>query len=110
MEKREFDKATVFKFDDLVQYTPDSIVSRTILNKASGTVTLFAFSEGQGLSEHTAPFDALVQIAQGNAIVAVDGKEYPLQKGESIIMPANIKHAVKAVGNFKMILTMIKSA
>jgi len=110
MEKKEFEKATAFKFDDLVQYTVDSIVSRTILNKATGTVTIFAFYEGQGLSEHKAPFDALVQIADGKAIIVIDGQECHLAKGESIIMPANIPHAVKAVGNFKMILTMIKSA
>jgi quercetin dioxygenase-like cupin family protein len=110
MEKKEFDTSTAFRFDDLVQYTTDSIVSRTILNKATGTVTLFAFYKGQGLSEHTAPFDALVQIADGKAIIVIDRMDYPLSKGESIIMPANITHAVRAVENFKMILTMIKSA
>jgi quercetin dioxygenase-like cupin family protein len=110
MEKKEFDKSTAFKFDDLVQYTADSIVSRTILDKATGTITLFAFYKGQGLSEHTAPYDALVQIADGKALIVIDGKEHPLSKGDSIIMPANIKHAVRAVEDFKMILTMIKSA
>jgi quercetin dioxygenase-like cupin family protein len=109
MDKKEFDKAYVFRFDDLVQYNVDSIVSRTILNKVTGTVTVFAFYEGQSLSEHKAPFDALVEIADGKAIIIIDSEEHLLSKGESIIMPANITHAVKAVKNFKMILTMIKS-
>lgn len=109
MEKKEFDKATVFQFDELVKYSIDAIISRTILNKQTGTVTLFAFDKGQSLSEHKAPFDALVQIVDGTGIIIIDGKEYTLKKGDSIIMPANITHAVMAADKFKMVLTMIRS-
>jgi quercetin dioxygenase-like cupin family protein len=109
MEKKEFDKATVFQFDELVQYSVDAIISRTILNKQTGTVTLFAFDKGQSLSEHTAPFDALVQVVDGAGIIIIDGKEFKLKDNESVIMPANIPHAVMAVERFKMVLTMIRS-
>lgn len=109
MEKKEFDKATVFQFDELAQYSTDSIISRTVLNKQTGTVTLFAFDKGQSLSEHTAPFDALVQLVDGTGIIIINGKEFKLSSGESIIMPANIPHAVMAIEKFKMVLTMIRS-
>jgi quercetin dioxygenase-like cupin family protein len=107
--KKEFDKSVLFRFDELAQYSTDAIISRTILNKQTGTVTLFAFDKGQSLSEHTAPFDAMVQIVEGKAVVIIEGKEYELQMGETIIMPANIPHAVMAIERFKMVLTMIKS-
>jgi quercetin dioxygenase-like cupin family protein len=109
MEKKEFDKGIVFQFDELVQYSDDAIISRTILNKQTGTVTLFAFDKGQSLSEHTAPFDALVQVVDGVGVIIINGKEYKLVGGESVIMPANIPHAVNAVEKFKMVLTMIRS-
>jgi quercetin dioxygenase-like cupin family protein len=109
MIKKEFEKSIVFQFNDLVQYAVDAVISRTIINKTTGTVTLFAFDKGQSLSEHTAPYDALVQIAAGKAMIIIAGKEYPLSKDESIIMPANIPHAVMAVEQFKMVLTMIRS-
>ncbi|MEM3061681.1 MAG: cupin domain-containing protein [Candidatus Bathyarchaeia archaeon] len=94
---------------DLVDYQEDSVVSQTIIEKKTGTVTLFAFDEGQGLSEHTAPFDALVHILDGEAEIVISGKPLRLKEGEMVIMPANQPHALKAVKKFKMILTMIRS-
>ncbi len=96
-------------FGDLVDYQAGSVVSRTVIDKKSGTVTLFAFDEGQGLSEHTAPYDALVHILDGEAQVVISGNPSNVKAGEMIIMPANIPHAVKAVKQFKMLLIMIKS-
>jgi len=94
---------------DEVAYQQGSVVSKTILEKKTGTVTLFAFDEGQGLSEHTAPFDALVQVLDGEARIEISGTPFHLKQGEMIIMPANEPHAVKAVRRFKMLLTMIRS-
>jgi quercetin dioxygenase-like cupin family protein len=93
---------------DLVSYQDDSVVSHQILNGNGGSVTLFAFDEGQGLSEHTTPFDALVQLVDGEAEVVIAGKLLRLKEGDLVVMPANEPHAVKAVGRFKMLLTMIK--
>ena len=93
----------------LIDYQDGSVVSRTIIDKKSGTVTLFAFDEGQGLSEHTAPFDALVYLLDGEAEVVISGKALRLKEGEMVIMPANQPHALKAVKKFKMLLTMIRS-
>jgi quercetin dioxygenase-like cupin family protein len=97
------------KFVDLIAYQDGSVVSRTIIDKETGTVTLFAFDEGQGLSEHTAPFDALVHILDGEAEVTISGKPFMLKAGETLIMPANEPHALKAMARFKMILTMIRA-
>ena len=94
---------------DLVQYQAGSVVSRTLVNEKTGTVTLFAFDEGEGLSEHTAPFDALVHILEGEAEVVISGKALRLKQGEMVIMPANEPHALKALTRFKMLLTMIRS-
>jgi quercetin dioxygenase-like cupin family protein len=94
---------------DLVDYQVDSVVSRTILDKKTGTVTLFAFDRGQGLSEHTAPFDALVHLLDGEAEITISGKALRLKEGEMVIMPANQPHALRAIEKFKMILTMIRS-
>ena len=94
---------------DLVEYQEGSIVSRTIIDKKTGTVTLFAFYEGQGLSEHIAPFNALIHILDGEAENIISGKALHLKEGEMVIMPANEPHALKAVKRFKMILTMIRS-
>ena len=105
----EFEKAKIFTFNDLIEYSTGSIVSRIILKKESGNITLFSFDKGQELSEHTAPFDALVQVIDGVTEIIIDGKPHSLKTGQSIIMPAKISHAVKAVEKFKMILTMIKS-
>lgn len=101
--------AKAFKLLDLLRYQPGAIVSREIVKKGTGTVTLFAFDKGQGLSEHTAPFDALVYIADGRARIKISGKSFPVKKGEIIIMPANKPHAVKAVEKFKMFLIMIRA-
>jgi len=94
---------------DLIAYQEGSVVSRTIIDKKAGTVTLFAFDESQGLSEHTAPYDALVYLLDGEADVVISGKPVRLKKGEITIMPANEPHALTAVTRFKMLLTMIRS-
>jgi len=94
---------------DMVDYQKEAVVSKTIIEKKTGTVTLFAFDQGQGLSEHTAPFDALVQVLDGEVEIKISGKSYNLKQGEIIIMPANEPHALSAVKNFKMLLTMIRS-
>jgi quercetin dioxygenase-like cupin family protein len=94
---------------DLIEYQEAAVVSRTLIDRKAGTVTLFAFDENQGLSEHTAPFDALVQIINGEAEVTIAGKTHSLKRGEIIIMPARKPHSLKAVKRFKMILTMIRS-
>lgn len=97
------------KLTDLVEYQEGSVVSRTIIDKKTGTLTLFAFDEGQRLSEHTAPFDALVYILDGEAEVTISGKVVMLKKGEMVMMPANHPHALKASKKFKMLLAMIRS-
>lgn len=94
---------------DLIDYQEGSVVSRTIIDKKAGTVTLFAFDEGEGLSEHAAPYDALVYILDGEADVVISGKPIRLEKGEMTIMPANEPHALKAVTRFKMLLVMVRS-
>lgn len=102
-------KSKVLVLDDLIDYQEGSVVSREIVRKETGTVTIFAFDKGEGLSEHSAPFDALVQIVDGKAIITIGGEENTVQKGEMIIMPANVPHALHAVEKYKMILTMIRS-
>jgi quercetin dioxygenase-like cupin family protein len=97
------------KLVDLADYQEGSIVSRTIIDKKTGTVTFFAFDEGQGLSEHTAPFDALVYLLDGEAEIVISGRPFRLKGGEMLIMPANDPHALKATKRFKMVLTMIRS-
>ena len=94
---------------DLVHYQEDSVVSRTIIHKKAGTVTLFAFDDGQGLSEHTTPFDALVYLLDGEAEIVIAGKLLRLKEGEMVMMPANQPHALRAVSKVKMLLTMIRS-
>ena len=94
---------------ELIEYQEGSVVSREIIRKNTGTVTLFAFDKGQGLSEHTAPFDALVYLLDGEAEIIISGKSFHLKPGEMIIMPANDPHALKAVKKFKMLLIMIRS-
>ena len=98
-----------FVLADLLKYQADAVVSQEIVKKDTGTVTLFAFDKGQGLSEHTAPFDALVYIADGRAEIMISGKLSIVKKGEMIIMPANKSHALKAAQKFKMLLIMIRS-
>ncbi len=101
-------EAHALKMVDLAQYQPGSVVSRTIVDKKTGTVTFFAFDEGQGLSEHTAPFDALVSLLEGEAEVVIAGKLVLLAEGDMVLMPANQPHSLKAVKKFKMLLTMIR--
>jgi quercetin dioxygenase-like cupin family protein len=101
--------AEVVKAAELVNYQDGAVVSREIVKKPAGNVTLFAFDEGQGLSEHTAPFDALVQMVEGEAEIMIGGQPHQLQVGEMILMPAGQPHALKALKRFKMILTMIRS-
>ena len=94
---------------DLVAYQPGAVVSRQVVKAAGGNVTLFAFDEGQELSEHTAPFDALVHVLDGEAEIKISGKLYALKAGEGIIMPANATHALFARKKFKMLLTMVRA-
>jgi len=92
-----------------VEYQQNAVVSRTLLDKKTGTVTLFAFDAGQGLSEHTAPFDAMVQVLDGETEVTIQGKAVMVKQGEMIVMPAGKPHALRAIKRFKMLLVMIKS-
>jgi len=101
--------AQALNLADLISYQEGSVVSRTIIDKKAGTVTLFAFDAEQGLSEHTAPYDALVYILDGEADVIISGKAVRLKKGEMTIMPANESHALTAITRFKMLLTMVRS-
>jgi quercetin dioxygenase-like cupin family protein len=98
------------RLSDLINYQEDSAVSRTIIDKKTGTVTLFAFDEGQGLSEHTAPFDALVNIIDGEAEIVISGIPLLVREGEMVIMPANQPHSLKALKRFKMMLIMIRES
>lgn len=95
--------------DELIEYAADSIVSKTIIDKPVGTLTLFAFDGGQKLSEHTAAYDAVVQVIDGRARLTIDGKEVIVSAGEIVIMPANVPHSVAADEKFKMLLTMIRA-
>jgi quercetin dioxygenase-like cupin family protein len=97
------------KLASLIEYSKDSIVSKTILDKSAGTITLFSFDKGQKLSEHTAPYDAVVQILDGKACVTIEGEDKEVSQGQIIIMPANVPHAVNAKERFKMLLTMIRA-
>ena len=105
----KIDKVQVQKLNDMVKYQDGSIVSKTIINKKNGTITLFAFDKNQALSEHTAPFDALLAVVDGEVEVIISGNKHHLKAGEMIIMPANFPHAVTAIKKFKMMLIMIKS-
>jgi quercetin dioxygenase-like cupin family protein len=100
--------AQVMKLKDIAAYQEHSVVSREIIRKPSGTMTVFAFDKGEGLSEHAAPFDAAVYLLEGEAEIRIDGKPYSVKEGEMIIMPANKPHALKAVTRYKMLLIMIK--
>ncbi|MFW9873442.1 MAG: cupin domain-containing protein [Candidatus Thorarchaeota archaeon] len=101
--------AQVFDLEKLLDYQDGSVVSRTLINKETGTVTLFSFDKDEGLSEHTAPFDALVYIFDGEAEISISKKAYIVKKGQMITMPANEPHAIKALNRFKMMLVMIKT-
>ncbi|OGS50433.1 MAG: cupin [Elusimicrobia bacterium RIFOXYB2_FULL_62_6] len=108
-ENKEDLRGKALKAKDLVAYDKGAVVSRTIIEKKTGTVTIFSFDKGQGLSEHTAPFDAMVEILDGEAEITVAGRPHKVKAGEFIIMPANKPHALKAVKKFKMALIMIRS-
>lgn len=99
----------IFTIKDTIEYQDNSVVSIELIKKDTGTVTLFAFDEDEGLSEHSAPFDAMVQVLDGTLELRIDKKEYILNEGDMIVMPANIPHALHAKTKFKMMLTMIKS-
>lgn len=96
------------QLNELVAYAVDSIVSKTILDKPVGTITLFAFDKGQRLSEHTAPYDAVVEVFDGAGRITIGGREQKISSGEVVIMPANVPHAVAADERFKMLLVMIR--
>jgi len=112
MDKKEASKQLVAKasnLEGLIDYQEGSVVSRTIIDKKTGTITLFAFDENQGLSEHTAPYDAMVYVLDGEVEVTISSRPVRLKQGEMTIMPANEPHALTAKTKFKMLLTMIKS-
>ena len=104
-----FNAAQTVRLADLVEYQTGSVVSRTLVKRPTGTVTLFAFDGGEALSEHTAPFDALVQVLEGEAEILISGQPSTVRGGESILLPANQPHALRGVTRFKMLLTMIRS-
>jgi quercetin dioxygenase-like cupin family protein len=108
-EQVETTGAKVVSLGELLEYQDSSVVSRVLLKNNGGTVTLFAFDMGEGLSEHTAPFEALVFVIDGEAEVEIAGRVYSVSTGETITLPANIPHAVKATTRFKMLLTMIRA-
>jgi len=106
--KGALEPALKHKLDELVDYADGSVVSRTIAKNDAGTVTLFAFDEGQALSEHSAPFDAIVQVLDGEVELIIGGKSVMTSAGETVVMPKDIPHAVNATKKFKMLLTMIR--
>lgn len=110
MESNEFTKSSVFSYNSSIDYAAGAIVSKTVLKKQTGNISLFAFDRGEALSEHTASFDAITEVVDGKGEITIDGKPFLLNAGESIIMPANVPHAVKATEKFKMVLTMIRSS
>ena len=99
-----------FRLCEMINYQEGSVVSRTLVDKKTGTVTLFSFDERQGLSEHTAPFDAIVYLLDGEAEITIAGKALQVKEGEMVIMPANQPHALRAVKRFKMLLIMIRES
>jgi len=107
--KKDLPAAEVIHFTQLVSYQEGGVVSRTLVSKPPGTITLFAFDEGQGLSEHTAPFDALAHVLEGEAEIVVSGKPLATKAGGAVLMPAHQPHSLKAITKFKMLLTMIRS-
>ena len=106
---KNIEPSKIFVSEETVEYAEGSVVSKTIIKNPAGNVTLFAFDSGEGLSEHSSPYQALVQLLDGKAEIIIGGTPYNLQAGQSIILPANIPHSLKANEKFKMMLTMIKS-
>jgi quercetin dioxygenase-like cupin family protein len=109
MGSNEFEKGKAFSFNDSVEYSDGGIVSKTVLKKETGNISLFSFDKGEALSEHTAPFDAVIQVVDGKGEIIIGGNPNILETGQAIIMPGNIPHEVKAIEKFKMVLTMIRS-
>lgn len=103
-----FSRGKALNLEEMVEYSSGGVISKQVLKNQSGNITLFSFDKGQGLTEHTAPFDAVVQVLDGEAQIIIGGNSNLVKKGESIIMPANVPHALQAVERFKMLLTMIK--
>jgi quercetin dioxygenase-like cupin family protein len=103
------ERSNVFNLSGSISYLDKSVVSKQVIKQATGNITLFAFDAGEGLSEHTAPFDALVQVIDGEAQIIIGEKPFEVKAGEFIIMPANVPHALKALKKFKMMLVMIRS-
>jgi len=103
-----FEKETVFSLEEAIEYTDGGVISKQVTKSKAGNLTLFSFDKEQGLSEHKTAFDAIVKILDGEAEITINGKSFYLSKGQSIIMPANIPHSLKAIERFKMLLTMIK--
>ncbi len=103
-----FEKEKIFNLEEMIEYTDGGVISKQVTKSQCGNLTLFSFDKEQGLSEHKTPFDAIVQILDGEAEITIGGNLHNLKKGDCIIMPANIPHALKAVERFKMLLTMIK--
>ena len=106
--KGEMPGAEVLRLIDMVNYQEGAVVSRTLMKRTTGSITLFAFDDGQGLSEHTTPFDAVAQVLEGEAEISVSGKPLLTKAGEAVLLPANRPHALKAVSRFKMLLTMVR--
>lgn len=103
-----FEKGAILDMDEMIEYSTGGVISKQVLKNDAGNITLFSFDKGQGLSEHTAPFDAMVEILDGEAEISIDGKPLILTTRQSVIMPADIPHALYASKRFKMLLTMIK--
>jgi quercetin dioxygenase-like cupin family protein len=104
----EFQRSNKFILSESIAYSEQATVSRMIIQKQTGNITLFAFDAGQGLSEHSAPFDAFVQVIDGSGKIIINKEEFDLETGQGIVMPANIPHAIKAIQPFKMMLVMIR--
>jgi quercetin dioxygenase-like cupin family protein len=109
MEQNEIEKSKSFISVEIIEYIPNSVVSKTILKKSTGNISVMSFDSGEGLTEKTSPFDTFTQIIEGKAEILIDGKSFSLETGESIIIPAHQPNIVKANERFKMILTIIKS-
>jgi quercetin dioxygenase-like cupin family protein len=109
MQTNEFVKAKIFNLNNSVEYSDNGIVSKTVLKKETGNISVFSFDRGEGLSEHTAPFDAMIMVIDGKGEIIIGGEPFILEAGQSIIMPGNIPHSVNAVEKFKMVLIMIRS-
>lgn len=103
-----FEKGKILNLAESIDYAEGGVVSKQIIKSNPGNITLFSFAKGQGLTEHTAPFDAMVQVLDGEVEIKIGGEPFILKQGETIIMPANISHALHALENFKMLLTMIR--